>query len=71
MNSLHNSVIGDLTLTKYKDPETLDSLYFWTERRGSINVHVSPMFNTVELANKWLDMIAEQSKQIFKGMTEK
>jgi len=48
-----------LELVRYRDVENDDYLYFWTEVLDGINVHASPMFDSVEDANEWLNEITK------------
>lgn len=52
----------ELKLIRYRGGEDSDYLYFWTERRGEVDVHVSPMFESQEDAMAWHDEFQEKVK---------
>lgn len=43
----------NLTLVKYKDPESYEYNWFWTEKQGKTYVHSSPMFSNPDDAMDW------------------
>lgn len=50
----------DLVLVRYRDPESPDYFYFWTEKQGQTYVHASPMFEDVEAAMVWHKTLMEK-----------
>lgn len=52
----------ELKLIRYRGGQDADYLYFWTEQRGDVAVHVSPMFETQEDAMAWYNEIEEKVK---------
>lgn len=52
--------ILDLSLVRYRDPESPEYLYFWTEKQGETYVHVSPMFDDFESADQWYKELMEK-----------
>lgn len=55
-------------LVRYRDPESSSYLYFWTERREGVDVHVSPMFDDEQSAADWLDTINGAVRDICEKM---
>lgn len=51
-----------LKLIRYRDGESADYLYFWTEMRGDVQVHVSPMFESQSDAEVWFKELMEKVK---------
>ena len=51
-----------LKLVKYRDTESPQYLYFWTENRDGIEVHVSPMFDSEVDAKVWFQVLMEKVK---------
>jgi hypothetical protein len=51
-----------LKLVRYRDPESSEYLYFWTDNQDGVNVHVSPMFDNQEDAEVWFKELMEKVK---------
>lgn len=56
-----------LELVRYRDVQNDDYLYFWTEVIDGVNVHASPMFDSIDDANEWLKEITEVVKNVCKN----
>lgn len=50
----------NLTLVRYRDPESSEYIYFWTEKQGKTYVHVSPMFDDFQSAHLWHKELMEK-----------
>lgn len=59
-----------LNLIKYRDPESPEHFYFWTERRGDVDAHVSPMFTSQDEAVEWLNALMSKVKAACDKMKE-
>lgn len=64
-----DKVNSGLKLIKYRDPESIGFLYFWTENQEGIDVHVSPMFNTEDDAKIWLKELIEKVNHACRNRT--
>lgn len=56
-----------LELVRYRDVQNDDYLYFWTEVIDGTNVHMGPMFDSIDDANEWLKEITEVVKNVCKN----
>lgn len=59
----------DLKLVKYRGEES-EYVYFWTERQGEVDVHMSPMFNDMNAAIAWMDSICNEVRKICDKLKE-
>lgn len=53
----------ELKLVRYRDEHDTGYLYFWTERRDKVDVHISPMFESEQDAQNWYNDITQRLEE--------